>query len=236
MKPLLSFQNADEHSETAGNNRWMISYADFITLLFVLFLVLYARLPKQIVKPVEVVQKTAPAIIPGLRPRHMHVAIAKPPPVEPITSPTEKQEVLMQELTSTLTDLVQVGDVTLVQRQEGVLLEIKDTALFASGTAQPADKAGAIVAKIAEVLEKNANQVVVEGHTDSVPIQTAQYPSNWELSSARAASVVRALQERGISPGRMAASGLAETKPKSTNETAQGRSENRRVSLLVLNE
>ncbi|MBV8634840.1 MAG: OmpA family protein, partial [Burkholderiaceae bacterium] len=80
----------------------------------------------------------------------------------------------------------------------------------------------------------NDNRVVVEGHTDNVPIQTTQFPSNWELSAARAASIVRALQERGIAAERLEASGMADTKPKSSNSNAQGRSENRRVSLLVL--
>jgi chemotaxis protein MotB len=115
------------------------------------------------------------------------------------------------------------------------LLEIKDTALFASGTAQPALQADGIIAKVSGILAHTTNQVVVEGHTDSVPIQNAQFPSNWELSAARAASVVRALQERGIIANRLSASGLADTQPKSSNDTARGRSENRRVSLLVLN-
>jgi len=235
MKKLISFQNVDGHNDAAGTNRWMISYADFITLLFVLFLVLYARLPKKIEKPVAPSQEIHAPIIAGLKPHHKQI-VTPPPPVEAQATTTDKQAALFQQLTNTLAELVQDGDVTLQQRQEGVLLEIRDTALFASGTAQPADKASTIVTKISAVLEQNNNLVVVEGHTDSVPIQTAQYPSNWELSSARAASVVRALQEHGISPGRLTASGLAETKPKSSNDTALGRSENRRVSLLVLNE
>ncbi len=142
----------------------------------------------------------------------------------------------MEELAHTFSDLVDEGEISLVTREEGVLLEIKDTALFASGTAQPAVQAAGIIGKICDVLVKNTNQVVVEGHTDNVPIQNAQFPSNWELSSCvRAASVVRALQERGIGAKRLSASGLADTKPKSPNDTARGRSENRRVSLLVLN-
>jgi chemotaxis protein MotB len=235
MRDFISFQHDIEPGDAAGNNRWMVSYADFMTLLFVLFLVLYARLPKQHDVSVPVAQSLHAPIIPGIRPRHITLPI-QPKPVMRSPNPSiDKQRMLLQELARTFTDLVQAGDITLVTREEGVLLEIKDSALFASGTAQPAAQAGGIVAKISGVLSKNSNQVVVEGHTDSVPIQTAQFPSNWELSSARAASVVRALQESGINPNRLTASGLAETKPKSSNDTAQGRSENRRVSLLVLN-
>lgn len=233
MRPFLSFQKETEQNAAAGSHRWMVSYADFITLLFVLFLVLYAKLPKQNEVSTPKVQPLHGQMIPGIRPRHVQLPI-QAQAATPARS-MEKQQVVWQELTHTLSELVQAGDITLITREEGVLLEIRDTALFASGTAQPAAQAGNILAKIADVLEKDANRVVVEGHTDSVPIQTAQYPSNWELSSARAASVVRALQEHGINPNRLTASGLAETKPKSSNDTAQGRSENRRVSLLVLN-
>lgn len=235
MRDFISFRRNAEPSEAVGNNRWMVSYADFMTLLFVLFLVLYAKLPKQHDVSVPTVQVLHESIIPGIRPRHALLPIHPKPVVSSPNREIDKQQVLLQELARTFSDLVQAGDITLVTRDEGVLLEIKDTALFASGTAQPAPQADGIVAKISEILAKNTNQVVVEGHTDSVPIRTAQFPSNWELSSARAASVVRALQERGIAPNRLVASGLAETKPRSSNDSAQGRSENRRVSLLVIN-
>jgi len=232
-REFISFQQKEEPNEGAGNHRWMVSYADFMTLLFVLFLVLYAKLPKHLDLGVPLVQDLHAPIIPGIRAHR-----PAPPQVKPVLpSPVvDKQQVLLQELARTFTDLVQDGDITLETRDEGVLLDIKDSALFASGTAQPAQQANGIVTKIADILLKNGNHVVVEGHTDSKPIHTAQFPSNWELSSARAASIVRALQERGIGADRLAASGLAETKPKSSNDTEHGRSENRRVSLLVLNE
>lgn len=233
MRDFISFHQDEESNEAAGNHRWMISYADFMTLLFVLFLVLYAKLPKHLDLPVPSVPDLHASLIPGIRPHH-------PSPVKPVMPTTdvtaEKQQLLLQELARTFTDLVKDGDVTMETRAEGVLLDVKDSALFASGTAQPASQANAIIDKISDILTKNDNNVIVEGHTDSVPIHTALYPSNWELSSARAANIVRALQERGISPDRLSASGYADTRPKSSNETAQGRSENRRVSLLVLND
>jgi len=234
MRDFISFHQDQESNEAAGNHRWMISYADFMTLLFVLFLVLYAKLPKHLDMPVPTVPDLHTSLIPGIRP---HRPVPQVKPVIPTTDATaEKQQLLLQELARTFTDLVQDGEVTMETRAEGVLLDVKDSALFASGTAQPASQANTIVDKISDILAKNDNNVIVEGHTDSVPIHTPQYPSNWELSSARAANIVRALQERGISPDRLSASGYADTRPKSTNETAQGRSENRRVSLLVLND
>jgi chemotaxis protein MotB len=235
MRDFISFHRDAEQSEAAGTHRWMVSYADFVTLLFVLFLVLYAKLPKQPVVNINAVQDVRAPIIPGIRPHHA-ASSAQPKPTTPLPDVvTLKQQAIMEELAHTFSDMVDEGEITLVTREEGVLLEIKDTALFASGTAQPASQAAGIIVKVSDVLLRNTNHVVVEGHTDSVPIQNAQFPSNWELSSARAASVVRALQERGISANRLSASGLADTKPKSSNDTEQGRRENRRVSLLVLN-
>lgn len=234
MRPLLSFEKNAEANEAAGTNRWMVSYADFMTLMFVLFLVLYAKLPKPPEQAFPRLQIKQQGMIPGIRQRPPqplpHASAAAKPVVV-----TEKQMAMMEDMAQTLGELVAAGDISMTTRQEGVLLEIKDSALFASGTAQYAGQASGILTKVSEILEKGNNLVIVEGHTDSIPIQTAQFPSNWELSSARAASVVRALQEHGIVSSRLTASGLAETKPKTTNETPEGRSVNRRVSLLVLN-
>jgi chemotaxis protein MotB len=230
MKPhqFISFREGTEINEGAGNNRWMVSYADFMTLLFVLFLALYAKLPKHEAPPAPAIPDPHASIIPGIR-QHKPV----PAPVLP-SQAEDKQQALLRELARTFNDLTQDGEITLVMRDQGILLDIKDSALFASGTAQPAAQAGAIVDKIAALLFDSGNRLIVEGHTDNVPIRTAQFPSNWELSAARAASIVRALQERGIAADRLEASGMADTRPRSSNDTAQGRSDNRRVSLLVL--
>ena len=226
--PFISFQNENDTQEAAGNNRWMVSYADFMTLLFVLFLALYAKLPKHETPAAPAILDPHASVIPGIRPH-------KPVPVPVVPSDaSDRQQALLRELARTFNDLTEDGEITLVTRDQGILLDIKDSALFASGTAQPAAQAAAIVDQIAAILADNDNRVVVEGHTDDVPIQTAQFPSNWELSAARAASIVRALQERGIAADRLEASGMADTKPRSSNLTAQGRSENRRVCLLVL--
>jgi len=246
MRRLASLEGEEDREDMAGANRWMVSYADFITLLFVLFLVLYAKLPKLTEPPAPQAPPQHAPLTPEMRPVLAPKAMDAPAPVPeaqpaPIQGPPQPpapdpQRILLDKLTRSFADLVAVGNVTLVSRKDGVVLEISDTSLFASGTAQPAAQAQEIVAKIAEAIGAGKNSVTVEGHTDNVPIKTAQYPSNWELSSARAASVVRALQEHGISPERLTASGLAQTKPRSSNDTEQGRRENRRVSLIVFNE
>jgi chemotaxis protein MotB len=215
MRSLISLSASTEVNEMSGSSRWMVSYADFITLLFITFLVLYTTTPKE------------------KAPESTQTVISEQATAE--VSSAQKQKELMADLKAALQGLVDTGDLSLVSRPDGLLLEIKDSALFAIGTAQPAPQANNILMRIADVLVRVPNSIVVEGHTDSIPIQTLQYPSNWELSSARAAAIVRNLQEQGIDAKRLAASGLADTKPRAGNDTAEGRSQNRRVSILVLN-
>jgi chemotaxis protein MotB len=252
MRPMIALEGEEDRQDAAGTQRWMVSYADFVTLLFVLFMVLYAKAPRLPAAPppapVEHILSApepqplvpAPVAAPAqeAEPKPEPVPVSEPVPTVDTPAPAEPgpQQRLLDELTRSFTDLTAAGHVILVARKDGVVLEISDTSLFASGTAQPAPQAHELIDKIAAAVGPGKNAVIVEGHTDNVPIKTSQYPSNWELSSARAASVVRALQERGISPERLAAAGLAQTRPRSSNETAQGRSENRRVSLIVLNE
>jgi len=248
MRALIALEDDDGKGEAVDTQRWMVSYADFITLLFVLFLVLYAKLPRHIEPPSPPPRPLQTQVMPELRPlpaaepAEAPVEVqpvaqeTKPPVSEPAPQAPDPQKVLLDELSRSFADLASVGNVTLTTRKDGVVLEIADTSLFASGTAQPAPQAQEIIARIAVAIGKGRNTVIVEGHTDNVPIKTAQYPSNWELSSARAASIVRSLQERGISADRLTAAGLAHTRPRSSNDTDQGRRENRRVSLIVQNE
>ena len=113
-------------------------------------------------------------------------------------------------------------------------VEIRTDLLFASGAAELATPAMPVIDKLGEILKKFPNPIHVEGHTDTVPINTLQFPSNWELSAARAATVVRRFAAQGIDPARMTLIGLGEQRPVAPNETFQGRDRNRRVVLVVL--
>ncbi|MBV8633655.1 MAG: hypothetical protein JO002_04130, partial [Burkholderiaceae bacterium] len=154
-REFISFREEGEINEGAGNNRWMVSYADFMTLLFVLFLALYAKLPKHeapAIPSTSAIPDPHASLIPGIRPH-------KPVPAPVVASQAEdKQQALLRELARTFNDLTQDGEITLVTRDQGILLDIKDSALFASGTAQPAPQAEAIVAKIAALLADNDNR------------------------------------------------------------------------------
>jgi len=137
----------------------------------------------------------------------------------------------MREAMSSLID----DDLVEVRSSEFYIeIEIKADILFPSGEAELSSGARPILSRVAEVLEPFPNPVQVEGHTDNVPIQTAQFPTNWELSAARAASVVHLFRDQGITPMRLAVVGLGEYRPVASNETAEGRNRNRRVVLTVL--
>jgi chemotaxis protein MotB len=124
--------------------------------------------------------------------------------------------------------------VTVTHKPLWVEIEIKADILFPSGSADIEPGAVEILDRIAEILQPLSSPIRVEGHTDNRPIRTAQFPSNWELSGARAARIVRLFESRGIAPARMSVAGQGEYRPVSDNSTEAGRNRNRRVTLIIL--
>ncbi|SPF51904.1 OmpA family protein [Candidatus Desulfosporosinus infrequens] len=118
--------------------------------------------------------------------------------------------------------------------ERGLVVSIQETLLFESGSAVITDQARNILEKIATVLAAEPNQIKVEGHTDNLPIHTAQFPSNWELSVIRSTNVVQILQSDGITPDRLSAAGYGEFRPIASNDTDAGRAKNRRIDLIIL--
>ncbi|MDQ2068452.1 flagellar motor protein MotD [Natronospira bacteriovora] len=143
-------------------------------------------------------------------------------------------EQIAQEMREAMAMLIDDDLIEIRGSEFYIEVEIKADILFPSGVARLSDGAVPILQRIAEVLLPFPNPVQVEGHTDNVPISTERFPSNWELSSARAASVVHIFRDAGIEPMRLAVVGLGEHRPVATNETPEGRNRNRRVVLTVL--
>jgi chemotaxis protein MotB len=129
---------------------------------------------------------------------------------------------------------VMTDQVTIRQHADWVEVEIRNDLLFPSGSAGMAGEAADIVRKLGASLANLKNPIFVQGHTDNVPISTAQYPSNWELSAARAGAVVRLLGEGGANTALMTVIGYGEQRPLQSNETSEGRATNRRVMLAIL--
>lgn len=250
-----------KHEEPENHERWLVSYADFITLLFAFFVVMYSissvnegkyRVlsdtleavfsdPVRSKNPIQLGEVSRGegdlSAAPG-EPEEVDYKIElpeipnRPPPATEDDIRTIND--LTQQLTGALEDMIESEDVTIKQGEDWLELEIKSRVLFQSGESRLERAAVPVIGKIADILQTSANPIQVEGFTDNNPISTTRFPSNWELSAARAASVVHLLDRYGIQPDRMSAIGYGEYKPIADNQTEQGRQKNRRVVLVVL--
>ena len=238
-----------------NKERWLISYADFITLLFAFFVVMYSvssvnegkykvlsetltgvfNAPQRSFEPIEV----------GDRPQRSTTTpsdqIVIPPTVPEVPKNpesdaegrTEALRAMADQLAMEFDELISQGVVTLETSDRWLELNLPNSLLFGSGDAEPHYDAFEVIQKIATVLRDRDNAVKVEGFTDNQPISTSRFPSNWELSAARAAAVVRMLTMEGIEPERLAAVGYGRFQPVARNDTDEGRRRNRRVVLLI---
>jgi len=140
---------------------------------------------------------------------------------------------IADDISAAFGDLISSNQMTVRGNELWVEIELNSSLLFGSGDAMPSDIAFNIIDKVARILKPFDNPIHVEGFTDDQPIRTAQYPTNWELSSARSASIVRILAMQGVNPARMASVGYGEFQPVANNATAEGRARNRRVVMVV---
>jgi chemotaxis protein MotB len=226
-----------------NHERWLISYADFITLLFAFFVVMYAisvvnegkyRVLSDALgdafggrnataEPHTTVEQnfTLPNIIARKR-------------AEAARREQERLAMLARNLGATLAPLVKSGKVRVTQTGRGVSVEINASALFDPGDATVLDDARPILQAVAGLLKDDPHAVQVEGHTDIAPISNALFPSNWELSAVRASSVVRLFIDSGMAPARLTAVGHGSNLPVASNDGAEGRARNRRVAVTIL--
>lgn len=135
---------------------------------------------------------------------------------------------------SALSDLIRSGMVVIRRSDAGLEIEIRTDILFASGAAELSPASQPVLRKLARVLTPFPQALRIEGHTDNVPIATSVYPSNWELSAARAASVVHLMMQSGLPPARMSVAGFGEYRPVADNAVAEGRNRNRRVVIVAI--
>jgi len=246
-----------KQEEHVNHERWLVSYADFITLLFAFFVVMYSIssvnegkyrvLSSSLfsafndpVKSLDPIQYGTPLRSPIIQHKSMldDDAISRVG-VDHQIMPSRKQLAEMQkiadEIEHNLKKLVEKDLITVNKTNLGVEIEIKSSILFGSGSANLEAKAKPVLQKIAKILSNVDNHINVEGFTDDIPIHTLIYPSNWELSSARASSVVRLFSKSNIDSKRLKAIGFAEFRAVADNSTPEGRNKNRRVTVFVLN-
>jgi chemotaxis protein MotB len=251
-----------KHEEHENLERWLVSYADFITLLFAFFVVMYSIsqvnegkyrvLSDSLVNAFKTAPTAATPIAPALRidaskgsssaaqalALKQTIFVRKPDPVTEARQKqqTEKMKGVAEDILKAMEPLVKEGQVKVTQSVHGIAIEINASVLFSSGQATLEPGSIKALRAVGGVLAKVPNDIQVEGFTDNTPINTAAFPSNWELSTARASSVVRLLAESGAPTDRLVAVGYGEFRPIDTNRTPEGRARNRRVTVMILSE
>lgn len=241
-----------KHPEHVNHERWLVSYADFITLLFAFFVVLFASSQSDKQKQTKLSEAMQSAFTPlGAFEAHSKtpplidinaasITTAAPSPLTP-PLPTAGKESLGQteaRLRKLLAEQVAAGHIppggmTMRITMDGLVISLHEAGFFPSGSAEVRAASLPMISILARTLP--SGPLRVEGHTDNMPIHTAQFASNWELSTARSIAIARLLLNLGpVSPANLSAAGYAEYHPVASNATADGRTRNRRVDIIVL--
>jgi chemotaxis protein MotB len=269
-----------KHEEHENHERWLISYADFITLLFAFFVVMYSvssvnegkyrvlsdslvaafRSADRSLEPIQIgnVSKAnkEPGLIKGVVDQGGEPLTFEQKAISPITEGTitnaqgkiatasrsgkghrpgaEAIKQMADKLEKAMSNLIKKDLIAVRRNDLWVEVEIKTSILFPSGSSNLQPEALPVLREIARILKDFPNPIRVEGFTDSVPINTLVFPSNWELSAGRSASVVHLFTKEGIDPHQMASIGFGEYRPIADNSTPEGRNKNRRVVIVIL--
>lgn len=250
-----------EKKQISGAPKWMVTYSDMVTLILVFFILLFSMSQIDSVK-FEAVSESFknrmifdffPSAVPMDNPTEhtSHEESGKntnefdTPTDLPDVTDKDKEDlekddslnVLMEDVEKYLNDQKLNNVISTNRTERGVILVLQESVLFDSGEAEVLDTAKPFLSKIGGLLTTNPNSVKVEGHTDSKPISSYRFPSNWELSGARASSVVRFLvDEYEFDMSRFSIAGYGETRPIEPNDSSQNMKKNRRVEIVILDE
>ena len=239
-------KHAKPHEEEAGE-AWLLPYSDLMTLLLALFIALFAMSQTDASKMQQLAQAfTAafnmggPSFFSGMGPStSLKTAASMTTGADNADSAFLKENEDLSEAQEKLEQYINENNlqdqVSTELSEEGLMIRLKEQALFDSGSAQLQGQAENIVPVIAALLSSLPERVTISGHTDNVPISTAQFPSNWELSSARAVSLMRGVMgaQPSLNPARFSALGYSEYRPIASNDTEEGRAQNRRVEVFI---
>jgi chemotaxis protein MotB len=227
MQPLQNHSSRKfgrrRHQSAESHERWLLSYADLVTLLLALFVVLYAAADHERAQKISAAvsaqftegggRRTGNGVLPG-------------------TGSLVTAQSALEKAFRNDPNLNNRAHLKLTER--GLVVSLTEAGFFAPGDASIRPDAVPVLSELAAALQEVTLQVRVEGHTDSLPISNARFPSNWELSAGRAGSVVAQLVQLGVPAGRLSVAGFADGRPVADNSTPEGRAQNRRVDLVVL--
>ena len=243
------------HESHENHERWLVSYADFITLLFAFFVVMFATAQTNKSKAQQVSESVKKALD-GDSFKSVVSVMLKEQRADPkagnkgpggisATGKSEEEKASgkivdllpsLQVLTQELDQEIREHKLEISMTSRGLVISFTQAALFPSGEDVIAKETYPSVQKIADAIQKIPNPVRLEGHTDAVPIHNSRFRSNWELSAARSIAVLELLTNFGVSRDQLSIAGYADTAPVSNDETAEGRQKNRRVDIIILNE
>lgn len=240
-----------------NHERWLVSYADFITLLFAFFVVMYSissvnegkykvlsdslegvfNTKATTINPIEVGDHPLLTEEQAYGTKKIKPILERPEPIakEKIKEAEEnlQLEEIAGEFQKSFEDLIFEEHLTVETKEDWIEISLNESVVFESGGVEPVHDAFEVIEKIAIIMSDRDNAMLIEGHTDNIPIRGSVFPSNWELSAARAASIVRYLALEGVQPQQMGAVGFGEFKPIARNDTPAGRTRNRRVVILI---
>jgi chemotaxis protein MotB len=235
-----------------NHERWLVSYADFITLLFAFFVVMYSisqvneskyrvlsatlteifNEPKRTMEPIQIGELS--------RSNEPQISQADLENFEAngqgAFEKTADLPQLSDQFTEQFSDLIDDKVIQVNSNEYWLQISLNNSILFPLGSVEPTEEAEMVISEVADLLKGFNNPIQVEGYTDNVAVSSELFPSNWELSAARASSVVKLLVYFGLSPQRLAAVGYGEYHPIAENESPEGRSQNRRVVLMIARE
>jgi len=230
------------------HDRWLVSYADFITLLFAFFVVLYSaavidrKKMTQVAASIQVAfqqmgvmpaSSSLPATAAPAQPAAP--GDSSPPALPPTRHAADGLQALQKELEEVLAPEISRGEVAVHAGPDGLVVSLREVGFFDSGSAGIQAQSRPAFSRMARLLAQHDYQVRIEGHTDNVPIHNSQFSSNWELSTSRATEMVRLLITRyQMKPEQLSAAGYAEYHPAASNESPQGRALNRRVDVVIV--
>ncbi|MCX7988118.1 MAG: OmpA family protein [Thermodesulfovibrio sp.] len=208
-------RNSDKEED--NTHRWLISYSDFLTLLFTFFVALFSLSTMDLWKA----EKFTGSL------RKAFKVIDEPIPFE-----EDRNKAVIEDLKKLLND---ISGIEVKSDIRGIVITLPSSLLFDSGSAQLKGESIDALRRISEYLREIGGRILIEGHTDNVPLShNSIYKSNWELSAARASSVLHFLVQAGLSPDRFTIAGYGEYRPIESNDTPEGRAKNRRVELIIL--
>jgi len=236
---------ARRQKRASNHDRWLVSYADFITLIFAFFVVLYSTSQADIRKQNRVASSIDQAfnilgIFTGKGKGANNIAVLPPEPntnAEIATANTVHQNLdhLRSEMEILLAKQISESTVKINLDKEGLVISLREAGFYESGAATPEAASLPVLEHIAQSLAAEPYEIRIEGHTDNIPIHNSQYQSNWELSSARASYLARYfVDRRDLPPYQLSTGGYAEFHPVADNNSSEGRAQNRRVDIVVL--